>query len=38
MGKLTRYAKAGGSFSYLFKMDKKKTNYLNCQYSKEDNG
>lgn len=38
MGKLTRYAKAGGSFSYLFKVDKEKTNYLNCQYSKEDNG
>ncbi len=38
MGKLTRYAKAGGSFSYLFKVDKNKTNYLNCQYSKEDNG
>ncbi len=38
MGKLTRYAKAGGSFSYLFKVDKTKKNFLICQYSKEDNG
>lgn len=38
MGNLTRYANVGGSFSYLFKVDKSKTNYLNCQYSKEDNG
>lgn len=38
MGNLTRYAKAGGSFSYLFKVDKTKKNYITCQYSKEDNG
>ena len=38
MGNLTRYANVGGSFSYLFKVEKSKTNYLNCQYSKEDNG
>lgn len=38
MGSLTRYAKAGGSFSYLFKVDKSKKNYISCQYSKEDNG
>lgn len=38
MGNLTRYANAGGAFSYLFKIDKNKTNYLNCQYSPEDNG
>ncbi len=38
MGNLTRYANAGGSFSYLFKVDKDKKNYLNCEYSKQDNG
>ncbi len=38
MGKLTRFAKAGGSFSYLFKVDKTKTNYINCQYTDEDKG
>ncbi len=38
MSALTRYAKAGGSFSYLFKVDKTKKNYLTCQYLKEDNG
>lgn len=38
MGALTRYAKAGGSFSYLFKVDKNKKNYISCQYSKADNG
>ncbi len=38
MGALTRYAKAGGSFSYLFKVDKTKKNYITCQYSPEDNG
>lgn len=38
MGALTRYAKAGGSFSYLFKVDRNKTNYLSCQYAPEDNG
>lgn len=38
MGNLTRYANVGGSFSYLFKVDKTKTNYLTCQYSKADNG
>lgn len=38
MGKLTRYAKAGGSFSYLFKVDKQQKDYIVCQYSKEDNG
>lgn len=38
MSILTRYAKAGGSFSYLFKIDPDKTNYINCQYAKADNG
>lgn len=38
MGNLTRYAKAGGSFSYLFKVDKSKKDYIICQYSKADNG
>lgn len=38
MGKLTRYANAGGAFSYLFKVDKTKKNYLTCQYSKDDIG
>lgn len=38
MGNLTRYAKANGSFSYLFKVDKGQKNYIICQYSKEDNG
>jgi len=39
MAALTRYAKKGGSFSYLFKVDKTaKANYLNCQFAKEDNG
>ncbi len=38
MGVLTRYANAGGSFSYLFKVDETKTNYITCQYAPEDNG
>ncbi len=38
MENLTRYANAGGSFSYLFKVDKTKTNYITCKYSPEDNG
>ena len=38
MGDLTRYAKAGGSFSYLFKVDKGQKDYIICQYSKADNG
>lgn len=38
MSNLTRYANAGGSFSYLFKVDKSKKNYISCQYSKADNG
>ncbi|MBO5371484.1 MAG: Ig-like domain-containing protein [Lachnospiraceae bacterium] len=38
MGVLTRYAKAGGSFSYLFKVDETKTNYITCQYAPDDNG
>ena len=38
MANLTRYANAGGSFSYLFKVDKSKKNYISCQYSKADNG
>lgn len=38
MAHLTRYANAGGSFSYLFKVDKTKKNYISCQYSPDDNG
>lgn len=38
MANLTRYANKGGSFSYLFKVDKSKKNYISCQYSKDDNG
>lgn len=38
MAHLTRYANAGGSFSYLFKVDKTKKNYITCQYSPDDNG
>ena len=35
---LTRYAKAGGSFSYMFKVKPGKKNYLACTFLKEDNG
>ena len=35
---LTRYAKAGGSFSYMFKVQPGKKNYLVCTFLKEDNG
>ena len=35
---LTRYAKKGGSFSYLFQVDPEKKNYLICGFLKEDNG
>ena len=35
---LTRYAKAGGSFSYMFKLKPGKKNYLVCTFLKEDNG
>jgi hypothetical protein len=35
---LTRYAKAGGSFSYMFKVKPGKKNYLVCTFLKEDNG
>ena len=35
---LTRYAKAGGSFSYMFKLHPGKKNYLVCTFLKEDNG
>ena len=37
---LTRYAKAGGSFSYMFKVlpDEDKTIYLDCTFLAEDEG
>ena len=35
---LTRYAKAGGAFSYMFKVQPGKKNYLVCTFLKEDNG
>ncbi len=35
---LTRYAKAGGSFSYMFKLHPGKNNYLVCTFLKQDNG
>ena len=35
---LTRYAKKGGSFSYMFKVKPGKKNYLVCTFLKEDNG
>lgn len=35
---LTRYAKAGGSFSYMFKVKPGMKNYLVCTFLKEDNG
>lgn len=35
---LTRYAKKGGSFSYVFKVKPGKKNYLVCTFLKEDNG
>ena len=35
---LTRYANAGGSFSYMFKVKPGKKNYLVCTFLKEDNG
>ncbi|MBP5603910.1 MAG: glycoside hydrolase family 127 protein [Treponema sp.] len=35
---LTRYANAGGSFSYIFKVKPGKKNYLKCTFLKEDNG
>ena len=35
---LTRYAKAGGSFSYMFKVRPDKQNYLVCTFLKEDKG
>ena len=35
---LTRYAKKGGSFSYMFKLKPGKKNYLVCTFLKEDNG
>ena len=35
---LTRYAKKGGSFSYMFKVQLGKKNYLVCTFLKEDNG
>ena len=35
---LTRYANAGGSFSYIFKVNPGKKNYLVCTFLKEDNG
>ena len=35
---LTRYAKAGGSFSYMFKVMPGKKNYLVCTFLKADNG
>ena len=35
---LTRYAKAGGAFSYMFKVLPGKKNYLVCTFLKEDNG
>ena len=35
---LTRYANAGGSFSYVFKVKPGKKNFLVCTFLKEDNG
>lgn len=35
---LTRYAKAGGSFSYLVNVSADKTNFVECSFFKEDNG
>ena len=35
---LTRYAKDGGSFSYLCKILPDKQNYLQCNFLREDNG
>ena len=35
---INRYAKAGGSFSYMFKVKPGKKNYLVCTFLKEDNG
>ncbi len=35
---LTRYAKKGGSFSYMFKVKPDKKNYLVCTFLKEDKG
>lgn len=35
---LTRYAKDGGSFSYLCKVLPDKQNYLQCNFLREDNG
>ncbi len=35
---LTRYAKAGGSFSYMFKVQPGQKNYLVCTFLKKDNG
>ena len=35
---LTRYANAGGAFSYMFKVMPGKKNYLVCTFLKEDNG
>ena len=35
---LTRYAKAGGAFSYMFKVRPGKKNYLACTFLREDNG
>ena len=35
---LTRYAKKGGSFSYLFQVEPNKKNYLVCGFLKEDDG
>jgi len=37
-GGSTRYAKAGGYFSYNFKVDVTKSNSLLCRFAKEDNG
>ena len=35
---LTRYAKKGGSFSYMFNVKPGKKNYLVCTFLKQDNG
>lgn len=35
---LTRYAKAGGSFSYAVNVSADKTNFVECSFLKEDNG
>ena len=37
-GALTRYAKKGGSFSYLFEISKNQKNYISCEFLKEDDG